>query len=497
MARLEKITYGSYSVGLTPTSSAVTLEDRYSWDSDENTVTLAFQVLIAASTPEAFGDARQAFVDAILTPDQALTVVIDSQTEHTYSPSANTGLNTRGSVRKIPGKHNTAKSGRFEARITCDLPMTASGRAGRRTGRVQVFTTTSGRRRCVIDATYTAATSGMGGVQSASAQVASAFGTWADSQITALGGTWELLAESPLTYGQNNKIASASRTYQELKYNQGVGTLDVAAVKDQSLIVNRSDPSISDTVQAIGGGVWSVRKLQLLEASYYCAVDFATTTDLKSLWIQTILPKLDETVAIQADSTAIRSTPDVAFDPVENTIRARVTYFADVSGSFQSMRESLAEDKNPGRISEPVWNGDPYARVAYQGAASWSRTLTRQYVQRAAGNARGSLRARGPGSFLSGLGQIGAPLGLGFVNGAGGGVIGGGGGADASQPPNFGENWYLQRERSRLTPFTLGPYDNGLELEGWVRSWVYFYENDVSNRPVTGGEFGSGSTRAR
>lgn len=508
MARLERITYGSYAVGLNPTSSAVTLEDRYSWDSDENTVTVAFQVLIAASTPEAFGDARQAFVDAMVLPDQALTVVIDSQTEHTYSPSANTGLNTRGSVRKIPGKHNTAISGRFEARITCDLPMTASGRAGRRNGRVQVFTTTSGRRRCVIDATYTAATSGMGGVQSASAQIASAFGTWADSQITALGGTWELLNQSPLTYGQNNKIASASRTYQEIKYAQGLSGLDVAAIRDQRLSINRTDPSINDTTQAIGGGAWSVQKLQLLSVRYACAVDFAVTTDLSSLWESTILPRLDSAIEALASSTAIRSTPEVTFDPVENTIAASVSYFADVGGQFQSMRESLAEQHDSGVILEPVWNGDPFARVKYQGIANSTRTLTRQYVVRSTGTPGAQVGANGSGGNpalgIFGIGQslnlsganfgifgIGQNIGFSFggppVIGRGGKrAASGGGSSDASTPPDQGEEWHLVRTRTRESPFTIGPFANGLALVGWQRSWVWIRGVDVSGRIATG-----------
>lgn len=503
MARLLYVTYGAYRVGLTPTSSAVELEDRYSWDADENSVTFSFQVLITASTPTLYETARAAFEAAILTPDQALTVVMDSNTVHSYDPSANTGLNPRGSVRKVPGRHNTARSGRFVATITLGLPMDASGRAGRRSARVQIFVTPSGRKRAVVEATYTAATSGMGGVAGARATYEANMATFVESVLSGIGGTWEQIGNEYVSTDQNDKVANGVLVYEELKYNQGVGALDVAAVKQQSLVINRRDPSINDTTQGIQGSSWSVRKLQLLEASYDASIDFSTTTDLTGLWTGTILPRIDESVADQATSTVIRSSVTANFDPVENRISARVTYLADVGGAFQQMRESLAEQLDEGNIYRPVWDGEDFTAVKYKAKKSHTRTLTRQYVcRRGAGGAHAGSAGAGAqrvgANVLTGFGQIGQPLGLGFVGGQVGGVLGAGASSAADTPPDQGPGWDLVRTRDRETPFTLGEFGSPLPLEGWVRSWVWIRVDDISNRPVTGGPASNaGGTRTR
>lgn len=509
MARLLYIVYGAYRVGLTPTSSAVELEDRYSWGSDENGASFSFQVLITADTPTNYNTAVAAFEVAMRTPDLALTVVMDSDTRHTYDPAANTGLNPRGSVRKIGGKHNTARSGRFAASITLALPMDATGRAGRRSATVQVFKTPAGRRRCVIDAAYTAATLAMGGVAGARANYAAGIATYAAAQITALGGTWELLADSNVATDQNDKVATGSRVYQELKYNQGVGTLDVGSIKNQRLIIKRGDPSINDTVQGIQGSQWDVSRLQLLEATYSAQIDFAVTTGLKDLWEGTILPHIDESVSAVASSAVIRSTPKPEFNPVENTISASVTYLADVGGAFFQMRESMAAQTDEGIVFRPVWNGDPYARVKYQGPKHSTRTLTRQYVSRSGGGGKKASAGKGGGGALGifgigagldvGLGGslgafgIGSSLGFSFASGAIGGgvrgVVGGGGGSGTvDEAPDQGKEWTLIKTRERESPFSIGAADSPFAMEGWVRSWVWVRAHDVSNRPMTGSE---------
>lgn len=374
MARLLKITYASFSVGLSGDASC-TLAGKYRLATSYTEFALTFEVVVRSATRSTFLTAEAALIAAYSKPDQALEVQLGGTDRHDYDPSNNTGFNARPSLRKIGDADDTANSARYECSVTVQLPASLTGRSGRQSSTVSVDATPAGKRTVTIEGAYTALSS-----NSAVAQYVAAGTTYCDSVITAVGGTYDLLtpvnagsgfaAAAGFNYDDQNKVLRFRRVYRESIYNESQSSAAVSGVREQSLVVSRRSPPKTGEPSA------DVSPLVEARGSFSCFVDKNVTTDLETLWTGTLYPHVVAEIGTMGGGTAVVTDSSVTFDRTENRIEATVDALVP-TGSVISARVEV-EDRIVAPLRfEPVWSGDPFAVDQYTVPALHLKVITR------------------------------------------------------------------------------------------------------------------------
>ena len=377
MARLIKIAYGGITVGLGGNAS-ITLTDKYTVSYGYTEFAITWECVVRSSTRATFLTAEAALIAALRKPDQDLDVELGGTNRHAFAASDGTGFNARATCAKVGGAEDTANSARYRCSVSVQLPADLTGRAGRQTSMVSVDATPAGRRTVTISGTYTALSTA-----SAAAQYVTAGTTYCDTVLSDVGGTYELLtplnssgsgfaAAAGFRYDDQNKVLSFSRSYREVIFNQGVGTLDVAAIKDPSFVVIRITPP------AEGDPTVTNAPFVRLRGVYSCWVDKDTTTDLLTLYTGTIRPHLlAQMDAHSGAGSSVVVHDEPAFDKTENRISATLEAVASPGSGLVSSRLEVEDEVTSGKAWAPVWSSDPFAVDEYSVPALHLKTVRR------------------------------------------------------------------------------------------------------------------------
>lgn len=373
MARTYAVTYGSYVVGLSGTSSDVRPTGKITVDQDYTESRVEFEVIVLSSSASAFATVEAALVAAFTKPDQSLTVALGGQTRYSLSQSSNTGFNARPSIEKLGGVEDTDRSGRYRIRIVQGLPASLSGKDGRQSSSVSVRTDASGIREVTISGVYTALST-----NSARAQYAASIATYVAAVKSALSvTTWELVGKPTEEDDDNGKVLRFARVYREIVHNQGVGTADVAGIVAPRLRIRRVDGATGDTTEL--GQTEPLRSLQL---SYTCSVDWSVSTDLPAFYTSTVRPHLINEAETLAGSSVIVQNEAPHFDLDANRIFVDMDLLADTGTGLFSASVETEDLISNGEVRYVVWDGNPYSRDVYQGPKTWIRRVRKSVLRR-------------------------------------------------------------------------------------------------------------------
>lgn len=365
--RTLKFVYGTLTIGASQADANYTLTGIYEFDESYEAALLSFQVAINSATVAGFLASEATLITAYTKPDQKLEVDLGGTNRHTYDPSAivNTGFNQRAELRKVTESPlNTDRSALYECSVTVQLPADLALRAGRLESSVRVEEDPSERRTATITGIYTALSS-----NAARAQFAASIEAYAtDTVIVGLGGTWEQVSDPVAESDDQDKRLRFVRVYREIKRKQSNSATDLVSVVNPELLVFRSVVS----TQSIGT---TAEPPVRLRAQYSADVRFSSTTDLDTLWEDTLRQyALDEIEAATGTSILTIITEDWRLDPGNNRLEATLDVLGDGGSRFWQFQKEWVDRSNSGLILRPVWDGNPFSRDKYFGPAT--RTLT-------------------------------------------------------------------------------------------------------------------------
>jgi len=367
------ITYGSYTVS---PDGGWTFSDT----SDAFTLEFSFNVLGATSSEADFATACAAAVTAYRKPFQDLTITQGSQTQ-SFKPSANTGLETRASIVKVQDHVvNTGRSRRYTVRVTGGRPADNVTTSGLREYSYSVQYAPNNRRLVSISGVWTAVSG-----TAARAGYDAGIEAVCNATLSALGmsaAQVEIVGVPRTESSYNDKTLSFSRDYKEIKFGQlGAGN-DAGIVEQQLRITSRrwseknapaglqtSAPSKGETSAGGAGETSSTgQALPLTEitASYECWVRFDVTTDLAAKWtaIESFVLAEMRKVANGKAFALVEVIPTYHHD--DNRITATVRGVAVASGLVRREWQRV-HSATTGALYVPVWNGNPSAKIKYDG----------------------------------------------------------------------------------------------------------------------------------
>lgn len=355
MARTVAIIYGALRVGDTPTNARIKLTDKSSYETNRDTVTWTWRVFIESATAAQLITDENQLVDAMRTPDQKLEILLAGGSRKVYDPATNSGFLTRGSCRRLGSAADTDKSAEFECSVTAQLPANLpAGRDGRREIKVRVEQNASERVTASFSGTFTAIT-GLAARQNYLAEIV----PFVDTELAALGGTWNPTVNRSYEYDAENKIVSFVEQYEQILHAESQGGTDLSSVVLQQLRVRRS--KFGDRRSTRFG---EARPWELVLIEYAAAIRKSVTTDLQGLWDGT----LRSHVLAQVDALIVMRE-EVNLDKAENRISATIVARASRTGLIES-RVTVERNDNLGKALVPSWDGNPYSRWRYQDIAS-------------------------------------------------------------------------------------------------------------------------------
>jgi hypothetical protein len=362
------VTYGATTVG--GTSAVYLLHGPVRIDKSYDRVTVSFQVACTDISSEAnFAATAQALEAAFRKPWQALTITLGSTTVASYSHTSNTGYNAQPSIQETGDeRYETGRSRLYAISVTCEVPADLSGQSGRRYSSVALEKSPAGQNTVTISGRYTALSG-----NSARAQYEASIEAYVSAVLTAIGGTYEKVAETASADDQNKNLDFA-RTYLELLYNQSQGTLDNTTIFRHSVLYTR---------QAVGPGDaprGNARRLERVSAVYEAWVEKATT-DLESVYQNTIRPfLLAQVQEIWTPSLlALIEEGTPMMDRTAQRIQGTLTFAMVTTGSgVLEYAERSRIENEPGVVFTPVANGNALAKHVDDGPARRLRTMSRR-----------------------------------------------------------------------------------------------------------------------
>tara|TARA_Y100000310_G_scaffold344879_1_gene460221 strand:- start:4030 stop:5391 length:1362 start_codon:yes stop_codon:yes gene_type:complete len=356
------ITYGAISIGGTTDrliDGYVRIEKAFA------TASVEFDFVISATTESAFATEISAVEDAFRIPFKDLLVEQGSSTILDLKPSTDTGLNTQPVIMKSEDIKNTGRSRKYTVRIDCEMPADNAPTTGIRESLVNVAYSPSRRRMVTISGVGTA----IAGTD-ARAKYEAIIGTFCTSILTALGGIFEL-GEEPITESDyDDKTIRFSRIYDELIYSQGGGA-DHASIVRQEINVTRSQVGPGDS-----RGPSQVERLVNLACSYSAWVDKDVTQNLDGLWksIKSWVYNQIKTTFASGSIAVIESAPSYDFD--NNRITVSIQAVGSTGSLLIEYRETSKFSMMSGIILVPVWSGDMWEKLEYQGPKQIKKTTT-------------------------------------------------------------------------------------------------------------------------
>ncbi len=435
------ITYGTYTVS---PDGGWTFSDT----SDAFTLEFSFNVTGATTSEADFATACAAAVTAYRKPFQDLTITQGSQTQ-SFKPSANTGLETRASIVKVQDHVvNTGRSRRYTVRVTGGRPADNVTTSGLREYSYAVQYAPNNRRLVTISGVWTA----VGGT-AARAGYEAGIAAVCDATLSALGMTSaqvEIVGVPRAESSYNDKTLTFSRDYKEIKFGQ-IGAGNDSGIVEQQLRISvrrwseKNAPAGMPTSMlgkgetSAGGGssAGGGQALPLTEitASYECWVRFDVTTDLESKWtaIESFVLAEMRKLASGKPFAPTEITPTYHRD--DNRITATVRGVVVASGLVRSEWQQV-HSNNVGTFYAPVWNGNPAAKLRYDGPSDMFVTT------RVSRDVVGGGGSGGSGASGGDAGFGGADFGWGGIATGAGGFPGFSFPADPAFPADQPGGWY-------------------------------------------------------
>ena len=395
------ISYAGQSMAGAYNSGTLHLHEVHRLEKGSEDATVIFEVLLSAATPVILAAMCIAFETLFTTRRGALLVGLDGTNVLTLQDSDNSGFDVTPSCEKVGAtspQYDTNTSRMYEVTITCGLQ--ALGTSGRRELEYDVRFSPTRRGTLVVRGTYTAAVAGP--TQAAAVYLAGIAARVA-TITSALGGTWEL-DDEVYTPDDQDQVTRFERTYEEVIFNQSSGTLNHASIVGAILEIGREKVTAELTSPSEGtsGGTTTsssaVTPLERITAEYSTGVDKTVTTDLVSLWENTIRPFILAQMEVVAGASLAIERASPLFNFRENEIRATIEGFA-ISSSTVLEREIVVEDEvDFGKIVRETWPSDkevpddeqdefpsPTPAYVYQGARVISRVVTTKSLERLGG----------------------------------------------------------------------------------------------------------------
>lgn len=373
MARTFEIVYGSYTIGNNGTSSDVRLDGKVSFEQSYTEVTVSFEVIVLSSSVSAFHTARTALVNAYTTPDQALELEVGGADRWAFTQAGNTGFNAQPSIEELDGVESTDRSARFRCSVTMGRPATLTGKDGRQSSSVSVAEDAAGYRTVTIAGTYTAL-SGNG----ARAQYAASIDTYVAAVKLALSvSEWDLVGTPSADTDDNDKVLVFSRTYAEVRREQGVGVTNVDGLINPQLRIRQRDTATNATTE-----LGQSEPLRTLTVTYAATVHKDTSTNVPEFYESTIRPKIIEELEALGGGGVIVQSEDVDYGLTGNDVAVDMVVQVDSGSGLYAARIVVEDFTISGEVRYPIWNGDPYSRDVYDGLGLWTRTVTKTVLRR-------------------------------------------------------------------------------------------------------------------
>ncbi len=487
VSRELSITYAGYKVGGDQTARI--LRDWHMVEQSYETATVEYRFTLVQATAALLAAAISEVEAIFRTPQQALTIMQDSQTFKSFSHTNSTGFDGLPTITKRGEPTDTGRSRTYTVRIEFQLPADTSGSGYRRITKtaVNVAYSPARRRTLTISGQYTAS-----GSTAARDVYEGAIAGYAASVQSALGGTWKLLEEPTTSSNDSDKVIDFTILYEEIIFT-GVGASNVN-IRKEAMTIGRNKVGPGDSPD---GG--PAKRFVTLNVNYECWLDNTASTNLRGLYTS-IRPLILSQVRATLEGGAIAVMDEnPTFDPVENKLNVSMVCFGASGSNIIENKVTTENHIEHGLVQVPAWAGDPLARYIFPGPRTERKTVTiQQRVFGRAGNGGGGAGPAGGGNGPGGVGLnaqlVGAGVGVaaGFniggqsfpifggpmtgaqqtalVNavmrddfGQGGGGGGGGGGGPAAQVG--GDTWIPISNTHTKTPLRLGIEPDTFDVE--------------------------------
>lgn len=368
------ITYGGRQVG---GSTSYQLHGPYVIEKTYDSMRLAFDVIIVAggySTLKSLSDALEADFRKRLTDGQTLLISLSGST-WTYTMGT-TMLNARASVTKT-GNPDTDKG--YSRAYTCvvEAELPADEDDGLRDVEVAVNYEPGRQKVVTMRGTYTATAT-----KNAAKQYEDDFDAEAAVYLTAIDSTatFELVDES-YTYDREHAgdgtpkphLCLFTRQYIELLENQSSAGLDSENIRDHRVV-------FTDLSQHPGDSRESIYRLRRVLGSYSCFIDIDSTTDLQSVFTNTILPQIKAVFRANFDPKVFCiEDRSVNYDETAKKLTARVQYLYQSSGGEALVEVSQSVEVRETRTIDytPTHESGEFAADADLGWGTMERVWTR------------------------------------------------------------------------------------------------------------------------
>lgn len=366
-----KLTYGSFVCGGT-TDRLITDIHRIVDTYEAFEITL--DVIIEGTSDADFAANVQEMHDEFTKRDQRVLWEVGSSTIHDLNPASGasrSGLNTFARIDKpgTPGA-DTDRSQRYTITMGGGKPADDGSQAGRRDVSITISYDPSRRRTISFSGVWTAITSN-GSVAQYQAQIVS----YCASILSALSvSDYEVVSEE-IQRDRNDALATFTRVYSEIKVAQPGGSLDnVQIVAPQFSILRRVfQPGDS------GGG--SVRRAEEVSVAFACSIDFDQTTDIETLYTETVRPYIKQQFAAQAfvggDWAPVSETP--SYDTYSNTLSVQCGFVNIPPGASTVIESALSTRivETPDTVLTGEWTGEFFTKHADNGIGTRRLFLTR------------------------------------------------------------------------------------------------------------------------
>jgi hypothetical protein len=268
------ITYGARQVG--GTSDTYQLHGPYIIDKSFETIRVGFTVIVVASSYATLQSLSDDLEQDFRQRDKDLVIDLDGAT-WTYTFGTDI-LNTVATIVKS-GDPETDQG--FSRAYACTVEGSLPADDNDGLQEIQVNTNyESGRQKLVtMQGVYTAING-----TTALAQYQADFPNEAQTILTALDATatFELVDEVH-TQDRNDHVLSFTQQYVQILAAQSQAALDDLSIRDHRI-------TFTDLSQHPGDSAENIHRLRRVVGSYECAIDIEQTTDLQSVYLNTVRP---------------------------------------------------------------------------------------------------------------------------------------------------------------------------------------------------------------
>ena len=351
VTRSNKITYGGFVVGA---GTSYHLHGVHIVEQDYTSLTVEFQVFCHNDTLATFVSDCTALEAAFRAPNGDLKIELGASTYLDVTQAGNTGMLAQPRIEKAGEDADSNNSRIYDVSVRIVLPADESGKDGRRSASVSV--TEDGAEILTLDITadYTALSG-----NDALAQAQSAFPTYVTAQQAAVDATatWDELTGRTYTYDSDDKICTARASYRSLVANETTAGLNSTTLQGVEMAV-RTTTSASQ----VDSGSGAKPLLEIL-VSFSCRVRSSQSTDLRSVWENTVRPHMIAQARSLSGANTVAAISQRPFlDTQSNSIQATMRFVARGASSVIASATVLAKDEVLPVTFVPVLDGDPYAR---------------------------------------------------------------------------------------------------------------------------------------